>query len=249
MVALTPELNFQTVIDEFFALKPMTGPHAAALQKQVCERAAEIFANPDLRYMPAFKILDLLAEMVNIATATAAEPQLRAHEATALLRASLSDNTPLIREFVLDAAIERARYEPMMLTPDPAQDIPHRDLALRKRWQAMLATHQSLDPLPNDWHAALTIAVDAVIAAEQFHSFRQGPLLQLFAEMLDTARHLHFEQASLSALTIAVGPASMLWKRYALKAARYAEKPVDAPGTLPAESRIPGDQPASNRVH
>ncbi len=137
----------------------------------------------------------------------------------------------------------------MMVAGDPQQEIPHRDLALRKRWQAMLATHRELEPLPEDWEPVLTSAVESVITAEQFHSFRQGPLLQLFAEMLSVARHLQLEHASLTALTLAIGPTASLWKRYALKATRYTEKTADAPGTLPTESRIPGEPPASPRVH
>lgn len=247
MVSLSPDYNFAGVVDEFFALKTLTGPHADLLKKQVRDRAAELLAIPDVRYMPAFKILDLLAAMVNIATGVAEEPQLRAHEAAALLRANLSDNAPLVRQFVLDAALERARYEPMMITGNATQDISHRDLALRKRWEAMLAAHQSLEPLPAEWETAITGAIEHVITAEAFHEFRQGPLMQLFAEMLQTARHLHRENATLAQLEHALGSDAPLWKRYALKAGRYGEKHEDD-SNLPPESRVP-TPPSSSHIH
>lgn len=246
MVAQLPDVNFISVVDDFFALKTLSGPHAAALKTQVRDRAAELLDTPDTRYMPAFKILDLLAAMVNIASEVAAEPQLRAHEATALLRANLADAAPLVRQFLLDAALERARYEPMMLLE--SEDIPHRDLALRKRWAAMLSTHQSFAPLPPDWESALGRAVESVITAEAFHAYRQGPLLQLFAEMLQTARHLHREQASMAQLEAAIGPNAPLWKRYALKATRYEEKPDNGSSSLRPEARVP-TPPASPHVH
>ncbi len=246
MVTQSPTFHFQSVIDDFLALKNFSGPHRAALSNLVHERAAALFEHPDIRYMPTFKSLDLLAEMVNLAAEIDQSPQLRANEATSLLRASISDNAPLIRQFILDAALERARYEPMMLSG--AHDIPHRDLALRKRWRAMLDAHQELQPLPPEWCETLTHAAEAVITAESFHHFRQGPLMQLFAEMLQTARQLQQEQAPLDALEHALSKASPLWKRYALKATRYGEKPTDTPGTLPAESRVP-TPPESPHIH
>jgi len=246
MVSLTPNFNFASVVDDFFALKTPQGPHIELLHQQVRTRAEELLANPDTRYMPAFKILDLLAVMVNTATDVAAESQLRAHEATALLRANLADNAPIIRQFVLDAALERARYEPMMIVE--SEDISHRDLALHKRWEAMLSAHQALEPLPADWETTIGHGVATIIAAPDFHAFRQGPLMQLFAEMLQTARHLHRESASLAQLEAALGPDAPLWKRYALKATRYGEKHSASDGTLPPESRIP-TPPNSPQMH
>jgi hypothetical protein len=248
MVSQNPDFNFHSVIDEFFAVKPPTGPHADLLRQLVRARAQELFANPDVRYMPAFKILDLLAAMVNIATAVAEESQLRPQEAAALVREALSDRSASVRQFVLDAALERARYEPMMIVGEQ-EELSHRDLALQKRWAAMLQAHQALEPLPEGWVEILTQAVDTVIAAEEFHAFRQGPLLQLFAEMLQTARHLQREGGALAQLETALDPNAPLWKRYALKVARYGEKPDDSPGTLPPESRIPQPPSGRNQVH
>lgn len=249
MVSHASDYNFTGVVDEFFALKTLSGPHADLLKNQVRERAIELISGPDVRYMPAFKILDLLANMVNIATSVASEPQLRAHEATALLRANLSDNAPLIRQFALEVALERVRYEPMILAEEPT-DIPHRDRALRKRWQSMLNTHQAMEPIPADWETIIDDAVETVITSETFHDFRQGPLMQLFAEMLQTARHIHREGASIDHLKSALGPNAPLWKRYALKETRYAARPDTSPSSLPAEQRIPDAPiPPQRRMH
>lgn len=246
MVTRTPDYNFAGVVDEFFALRMLDGPHADALQAQARERAIELLSQPDVRYMPAFKILDLLATLVDSASAIASEPQMRLHEATALLRANMSDNSPVIRRFVLDAALERARYEPMMIAEEDPE-LSHRDLALHKRWDAMLHAHQELEPLPDSWAEAIGTIVERAIDAEEFRDFRQGPLLQLFTEMLETARELTRQRRPLEELEAALGQDSAVWKRYALKPGRYSEKHDDE-GTLPREARIPGN-PGSSQLH
>jgi hypothetical protein len=227
--------NFLSVAEEFIAHKPFTGPHADALRERIRQRARELLVHPDIRYMPAFKILDLLAALVNAASATAIEPQLRRHEALALLNAQISDASPLIRQFMLEAALERARYEPMMLDTNGVDAATRRTLTLTKRWRSMCDAHQSHTPLPPEWLAAVSAAVDQAIRAPAFSSYRQGPLLQLFADMLQTARRLHSEGKSLTQLQRALKPSSALWKRYALKATRYRKAEVTSlsspPGT------------------
>jgi hypothetical protein len=143
MVALSEQYNFASVIDEFVTLKSFTGPHGDFLRERMRRRALDLLAHPDIRYMPAFKLLDLLAEMVNTASAIAEEPQLRRNEAQALLDSHISNNAPLIAQFMLEAALERARYEPMMLEAADTDAMAYRNLTLTKRWQAMLAAHQA----------------------------------------------------------------------------------------------------------
>lgn len=240
MVTLSAHYNFKSVVEEFLELKPFTGPHAELLRKQVRERAYEVLAGPDIRYMPAFKILDLLAEMVNTASAVAIEPQLRAHEATALVRASLADNSPLIKEFLLEAALERARYEPMMVDAPGADALTHRNLTLRKRWLAMRHAHDALATLPTDWMEQVSLAVGRAIAADCFRQYRQGPLMQYFAEMLSAARDIHAAKGTLEQVQEALGEDGALWKRYALKAARYLDKTAAGDEErVPQQSRIP----------
>jgi hypothetical protein len=229
MVATTADYNFAVVVDEFLDLKDFPNPNGPSLRAQIRTRALEIFAHPDVRYMPAFKILDLVAELVNAAGEIAAEHQLRANEATALLSAHSSDTTPLVQQFLLDAALERARYEPMMLEANGNDARAYRNLILTKRWQAMLHAHQSLTALPADWVAVVTTTVDQAMHAPVFARYRTGPLLQLFAEMLQRARQLHESAAPIIQLTEHIGAQSALWKRYALKAARYEHKPGHEP--------------------
>lgn len=224
MVDVRHPYNFSGIIDEFFALKPPHGPHAKLLRQLVEERVGTIMDHKDVRYMPAFKILDLIADMVNSATALDAEPQLRETEARVLLRNGLSDEAPRVRQFLLDAALERARYEPMMIMGATVTGDNLRDLTLRKRWQAMKTAHQALHPLPPAWLSIVDAAVDAVIIAPCFTNFRIGPLMQCFAEMLETARRLFEKQAPPETLIAALAEGSPLWKRYALKAGRYRTK-------------------------
>ncbi len=243
MVALSEQYNFSSVIDEFIALKSFPLPHGDFLRERMRKRALEILGHPDIRYMPAFKLLDLLAEMVNTASAIAAEPQLRRNEAQALLSSHISDTAPLIAHFILEAALERARYEPMVVEAAGADALAYRNLMLSKRWQAMLAAHQAHAPLPVDWSQIIGDYVLQVISASTFADYRVGPLLQLFAEMLATARQLHETASPMAQLRDHIGEHSPLWKRYALKNARYREHastdPHEDHRDLPAQSRIP----------
>ena len=139
MVAAVSDYDFTALVDDFLAHKKLAGPLATLAQGAVRRRALEILAQPDVRYMPAFKILDLLATLTSISAAVAEAPQLRAPEAEALLRESLSDTAPLVRHFLLDAALERARYEPMMLSLFTSDREAERVLILTRRWAAMRA--------------------------------------------------------------------------------------------------------------
>lgn len=254
MVALSEQYNFASVIDEFVTLKSFTGPHGDFLRERMRRRALDLLAHPDIRYMPAFKLLDLLAEMVNTASAIAEEPQLRRNEAQALLDSHISNNAPLIAQFMLEAALERARYEPMMLEAADTDAMAYRNLTLTKRWQAMLAAHQAHSQLPEEWAQTVSNHVGSAISAPVFAEYRVGPLLQLFAEMLATARQFHETLTPLDQLGAHIGELSPLWKRYALKNARYREQtstdPYEEERDLPAQSRIPtAPLPVKHSLH
>ena len=254
MVALSEQYNFASVIDEFIALKSFPLPHGDFLRERMRRRALDILAHPDIRYMPAFKLLDLLAEMVNTAAEISSESQLRRNEAQALLDAHTSTAAPLVVSFMLEAALERARYEPMVVEASGADALAYRNLTLDKRWQAMLAAHQAHSPLPDDWATMVSEHVGQVIHASIFSDYRVGPLLQLFAEMLATARQLHETAAPLSQLHDHIGEHGALWKRYALKNARFREHPSTDPHAsqrdLPVQSRVPSiPLPAKHSLH
>jgi len=254
MVALSEQYNFPSVVEEFLDLKSFDGPNGPLLKGMVKRRAAEILAHPDIRYVPAFKLLDLVAEIVNVAHEITLEPQLRQHEASALLQSHISDTSPMVNQFMLDAALERARYEPMMLDAPGADALTFRNLMLAKRWHAMRDAHQTHSDLPNSWADAVSHAVEQAIAAPAFADYRVGPLLQFFAEMLQQARNLHDSAATLTQLEDHIGPQSPLWKRYALKAARYKshETPAAQEETraLPNQARMPDvPLPSKHSLH
>ncbi len=229
MVNTVNASEFSALIAGLFEQKKLGGPHSAIITATIRERALTLLSHGDVRYMPAFKILDLLAAFVNMGAAMAEANQLRANEIHALLRESLSDTTPLIREFMLEAALERARYEPLMLQTANKTHASERQVILDRRWAAMRAAHQENAPLPDAWMEVLDITVDRARDAEDFSHFRHGPLLQMFAEMLALARNLHQQGAALTALETALTPGSALWRRYALKSSRYREKTANAP--------------------
>ncbi len=241
MVSQASAYDFASVIDGFFAQKKLTGANAALITSTVRTRALELLERPDVRYMPVFKVLDLLATLVNIATAIADAPQLRPAEVQALLRESLSDGTALIRHFLLEAALERARYEPIMLHDAPPSSEQLREQMLERRWAAMRATHQEWAGLPDAWLDILDQAVEHALEAEEFREYRQGPLLQLFAEMLSLARGLHQQGASPERLARALDESGALWRRYALKSERYRARepmPIDLASMQPHGHRL-----------
>ena len=124
---------------------------------------------------------------------------------------------------MLEAALERARYEPLMLHLQH-DHTTEREIILQLRWAAMRAAHQEKVSLPESWIDAIDTAVENALLSEDFRRFRQGPLLQLFAEMLGAARKLHKQGESVQALEAALSEHGALWRRYALKTARYIEK-------------------------
>lgn len=224
MVSNATAYDFATVIDGFFASKNIGGSHSRLITSTIRERALNLLSHQDVRYMPAFKILDMLAALVNIGAAISDAPQLRPAEINALLRESLADTTPLVRQFMLEAALERARYEPLMMLETMGDDLTKRDLMLQRRWAAMRATHQEKAKLPEAWMDAIDTAVELALVSDDFRRFRQGPLLQLFAEMLSLGRTLYQQQQPLMTLVDALSEHGALWRRYALKSARFSEK-------------------------
>ncbi|MDX2095179.1 MAG: hypothetical protein SFW64_04490 [Alphaproteobacteria bacterium] len=223
MVSTVSAYDFSAVLDGLLARREIRGPHATMIASVTRERALALLCLPDVRYMPAFKILDMLTAMVAIAAAIAEATQLRVGEVRALLRESLGDDTKLIRHFMLEAALERARYEPLMMDARTADAQLRREIILQRRWAAMRTAHQEKAALPEAWMDSVEAAVACALAADDFRRFRQGPLLQMFAEMLALARKMHQQGEPLAALAAALAQGGTLWRRYALKTARYRE--------------------------
>ena len=244
MVMHADHYDFTAMIDAFLALKSFPEPNGDFLKTTMRQRAQHLLSHADVRYVPAFKLFDLLAELSNIADALAQEPHLRPNEALALFSSHSSDASPLIQQFRLEAALERARYEPlMMLDAEKTDAQAYRIRTLTARWHAMVHAHQSLSPLPSEWLGIVHATVSKAIAAPVFGDYRIGPLLQLFADMLEQARLLHESAASPRQLSKHIGESSALWKRYALKQARYRNDggaPAGPAGSsLSSAARIP----------
>lgn len=230
MVSTYSAYDFSAILDGLIARRNIRGPHAAIIIATTRDRCTDLLSLSDIRYMPAFKILDLLGAMIEIAAAIAQATQLRPNEVRALLRESFCDDTALMRQFMLEAALERARYEPIMLeahTPNPSEA---RSVLLQRRWQAMRTAHQEKFVLPDDWMQVVNTAAHQAMIAADFVNYRMGPLLQMLAEMLALSRKIYQQQGGLSSLVEALSPQGAIWRRYALKAKRYAQpacKPTD----------------------
>lgn len=215
--------DFDTLLAHFFELHPLRGPHRKKLAQAVEFHARTILLHPDVKYMPAFKVMDLISEMVNHAADIDAEHQLRDIEATKLLEAEFAPNAPLLRGFMLEAALERARYEPLMMVGTFEDATKHRTELLGKRWRAMREVHRDTHMLPEPWLQVVDDAVHRVIISTTFREYRVGPLLQMFAEMLQYARQLQGTHVPLETLPAHINESSALWKRYQLKAKRFRE--------------------------
>jgi len=237
MVSTVSAYDFSAVLDGLLGRQNIRGPHAAAIIAVTRERAHALLSLSDARYMPAFKILDMLSAMVTIAAAIAEASQLRAIEVQALLRESLNNDTRLVRQFMLEAALERARYEPLMFHANGSDERAERELILERRWAAMRAAHHERVVLPEDWMDTIDTMVEQALSADAFKHFRQGPLLQMFAEMLAIARKMHQQNDSLANLKRSLARDGALWRRYALKSKRYRE-------SAPTSADIKTIQPA-----
>lgn len=184
--------------------------------------------DPLTGYMPSHKWLEFIAGCVEHAVTIASEPQLRANEARAMLKQVIGHDTPLYRQFKLEAALERARYEPVMLQDGGGNSTQKRDLLLNKRWHAMKLAQQEHAPLPVAMLDILDHAVDSAIQAPCFANYRIGPMLQFFAEMLQIARQLHHNGQASNLLADKIMESSTLWRRYALKSERFKEEEAKA---------------------
>lgn len=221
MVTQHSAYDFSAILDGLIARRKIQGPHAAIIVATMRERCADLLSLSDVRYMPAFKILDLLGAMIEIAAAIAQATQLRPNEVRALLRESFCDDTALMRQFMLEAALERARYEPIMLEANTQNPAHARSTLLTRRWLAMRTAHQEKFTLPDDWLEAVDTAAYRAMNAADFSEYRLGPVLQMLAEMLALSRKTYQQHGNIEHLASALSPQGAIWRRYALKAKRY----------------------------
>ena len=202
-------------------------------------RLTSLYDAPECAYMPSYKCLDLMHSFISRAVAIAEATQLRMHESRALLNHLMDDDTIIIRQFRLEAALEHARYAPLMLHETPSEGAAFRDALLKARWNAMLAAHQNHYPLGTAVAKTVRHHVAQMMQAECFRDYRIGPMLQLFAECLRTAREIEARNESAETLAALLSPAGRLWRSYALKSSRYAQtSPIHASVSLPASPHV-----------
>jgi hypothetical protein len=202
-------------------LQPET-PNWPAL-KNILKTHINGFADTaETHYIPSHKWLEFIAGCVEHAVAIADETQLRPHEANAMLQQMIGPTTPLYKKFMLDAAMERARYEPIMLAPQSELDESKTRISLlTKRWQAMKHAQQSHAPLSDSMLDILDATVMQAVDAPYFANYRIGPMLQFFSEMLQMASRLQRNGEASACLSDYVDSSSNLWRRYRLKSARF----------------------------
>ena len=193
--------------------------------------AREILVHPDMNYVPGYKITELMADMVNVAASIAAEGWLSQAEAQQQLDSMLGTDSAVIRSFLSAAAMERARYEPVMLAERYHSPLAERNAILSLRLKRMLAARQTYDPLPQSYVRAVRMAGHRAIHADCFRIYRIGPMLQFFDDMIkqadQVAQTTYDEFAGLAIISDLLREEGRLWKLYRHKAPRFSAKAGD----------------------
>lgn len=238
--------DYTTVLSSFFEAATDIDPVRAAPLKQLAESAARnALDNKDVVYMPAFKVLDLLSSIVNLTVGIAREPHLRPSEAKAMLTQLLLDSAPLLSKFHRDAALERVRYEPVMLTQQFDSALDKRNAALHIRLDRMLAIYREAERLPVEFYTIVTTQAEAAMQSADFAQYRAGPLCQLFAEMLAAAESANTPED----LARLISPTGRVWKSFRLKAHRFSAAEDDPLMTGDASERIDAPIPTTHHLH
>lgn len=202
-----------------------------AYQNTLQNAAMDILSHPDMHYVPGYKITELMADMVNIAASVHAEGWLAADESFQQLKEALGPDGIIRQAFLADAAMERARYEPIMLAETYGSPLAERNAILSLRLKRLLAARQTFDPLPNSYVRSVRMAGNRAIHAECFKIYRIGPMLQFFADMIKQADQIsettYDEFEGIAALSETLREDGRLWKLYRHKAPRFAAKAGD----------------------
>ena len=203
----------------------ITSHHWEPLKHTGLECVMRVMEEKDCSYLPNFKWMDFVANAVTLTRSIAQETQMQPNEATALLRSMLSDQAESVRRMRLEASLERARYEPMMLQNTHIKQWgSERRATLNMRWEKMKQAQQSHYVLAADYMEQADHAVASAISSKEFRNYRIGPTLQLFAEILHMCRASATEGASTSKLKRLLSPNGKLWRSYVLKAERYKKQ-------------------------
>lgn len=216
--------EFIALLTHLCAQHPKGSASWPPLFSHMHSRVTELLNHPDSAYLPGFKCLDFISATANLGLSIAEETQLRPNEALGLLKNLLADDAEMVKRFRLEAALERARYAPLMLHAEElAEANSHRSALLQKRWVTMREAQQALYTMHTEYLACAERTVAQVIESVEFSSYRIGPLLQMFAEILHEARSASCQQLPLDTLKAALSPSGRLWRSYALKSRRFRD--------------------------
>lgn len=197
----------------------------------VTDIAQKTLGTVDMHYIPGHKITELMADLVNIAASISSEGWLSEDEARKQFDTITAPDSSLMKSFHQEAQMEKARYEPIML-PERYQDPrSERNAILRHRLKRMLDARQTYDPLPTSFVRMIRVAGHRALQADCFVTYRAGPMLQLFADMIhladQVANECFDEFAGIAALNYLLREDGNLWKLYRHKAPRFKAKPGD----------------------
>lgn len=224
--------DYMEILDSFF--EQLSGSGATLFPKcreSVADTARAIMQSPDIHYMPGHKITEMMANLVNLAASISSEGWLSEDQAISQWQRYTAPESTLVQAFLSDARMEKARYEPIMLAERYHTPRSERNAILRLRLKRMLDARQSYDPLPGSFVRAVRTAGDRAIHAECFATYRIGPMLQFFADMIrhadQVAEQTFDEFAGLAALVHLLREEGNLWRLYRHKAPRFRAKPDD----------------------
>lgn len=237
--------DYSSVLASFFEAAGELPEHSLSLKPLVEMAARRALSHADAEYMPAFKVLDLLSGLVNLCVGIAREPHLRQSEAKAMLQQLITDDAPLLALFYREAALERVRYEPVMLDRHFTSALEKRNAVLHVRLQRMCDIYSAAELLSPTALSIVEQAARTALDNEDFNTYRAGPLCQLFAEMLQTAA----TEPDNEALSALIGPQGRVWKSFRLKAHRYTAEDSDPLITGDSPERITSPVPVTHHLH
>ncbi len=237
--------DYSTVLTSFFETAGELPEHAVPLKPIIESTAHRALNHPDAAFMPAFKVLDLLSGLVNLCVGIAREPHLRPAEARAMLQNLVTDTAPLLSLFYREAALERVRYEPVMLTEHFTSALLKRNAVLQIRLERMCDIYRSASLLSEEMLSTVKRTAIEAMASDDFITYRSGPMCQLFAEMLLEA----LNAADADALYARISANGRVWKSFRLKAHRYSAAGDDPLITGDSPERITSPTPVTHHLH
>lgn len=237
--------DYGSVLASFFETAGELPEHTHALKPLVESAARRALGHADAQFLPAFKVLDFLSALVNLCVGIAREPHLRTSESKAMLQQLITDDAPLLSHFYREAALERVRYEPVMLSEHFSSAWLKRNAVLHIRLERMCAIYTTAH-LINE--ASISIVKREALAAMQsddFATYRAGPMCQLFAEMLQAASN----STDIDGLAKSIGREGSVWKRFRLKSHRFTASNNDPLITGDSPERIDSPIPVTHHLH